>query len=156
MTVDQDSLPPYVTPIAWTTGHHHALRPMSPSLPDTKSRRAGEPEDSILMAIAITHLPHFGVQFHPESVGTAFGIKLLKNFRDITCKIQCRQLFPYIKDAIGPPGHNMPPKSFVVDEAGWEGNVEVCSSHIHASEYSIICSTNFHMYAYDESNCDVA
>lgn len=126
LVVDQDSLPPHVTPIAWTAGHHHGLRSVSSSVPSTKSKSALEPEDSVLMAIAVTHLPHFGVQFHPESVGTAFGIRLLTNFRDITCKIQCRQTFPTIRHAIGPPGHNMPPKSFVVDEMGWEGNLEVC------------------------------
>lgn len=28
--------------------------------------------------------PHFGVQFHPESIGTEHGHQLLANFRDLT------------------------------------------------------------------------
>ena len=40
--------------------------------------------DRVLQGIAHTSLPHYGVQFHPESIGTAFGRQLLQNFHDIT------------------------------------------------------------------------
>uniref|UniRef100_A0A7R9UDA3 aminodeoxychorismate synthase n=1 Tax=Pinguiococcus pyrenoidosus TaxID=172671 RepID=A0A7R9UDA3_9STRA len=40
-------------------------------------------EDGIIMALQHESLPHYGVQFHPESIGTAFGRKLLTNFRDL-------------------------------------------------------------------------
>ena len=40
--------------------------------------------DRVLQGIAHKSLPHYGVQFHPESIGTAFGRQLLQNFRDIT------------------------------------------------------------------------
>ncbi|WP_398494381.1 aminodeoxychorismate synthase component I [Variovorax sp.] len=40
--------------------------------------------DGTLMALRHRHRPWWGVQFHPESVCTQFGARLLANFRDLT------------------------------------------------------------------------
>lgn len=40
--------------------------------------------DHVLQGLAHTSLPYYGVQFHPESIGTAFGFQLLQNFSDLT------------------------------------------------------------------------
>ncbi|MFQ5603489.1 MAG: anthranilate synthase component II [bacterium] len=45
-----------------------------------------ETEDKIIMAIQHRTYPAFGVQFHPESILTVVGKKLLKNFLDICSK----------------------------------------------------------------------
>ncbi len=37
-------------------------------------------EDGLVMALRHRHLPVYGVQFHPESIATAHGRKLLANF----------------------------------------------------------------------------
>ena len=37
-------------------------------------------ENNIIMGIMHKHYPVFGVQFHPESIKTKIGIKILKNF----------------------------------------------------------------------------
>lgn len=37
-------------------------------------------DDNIVMAIAHNKFPCVGVQFHPESVGTQYGLKLLQNW----------------------------------------------------------------------------
>ncbi|GFH22060.1 aminodeoxychorismate chloroplastic isoform X1 [Haematococcus lacustris] len=38
------------------------------------------------MALAHRRRPHYGVQFHPESVCTAFGFQLLHNFKQLAMK----------------------------------------------------------------------
>lgn len=43
---------------------------------------------SLIMAIKHKEKPFWGVQFHPESVGTTFGKNILKNFHDITIQLQ--------------------------------------------------------------------
>lgn len=40
--------------------------------------------DGVLMAMRHTQRPHWGVQFHPESVGTRHGSDIVRNFRDLT------------------------------------------------------------------------
>lgn len=41
-------------------------------------------EDGVLMAMRHEERPHWGVQFHPESVGTRHGPDMVRNFRDLT------------------------------------------------------------------------
>eukprot|EP00752_Nemacystus_decipiens_P010219 g9106.t1 len=40
--------------------------------------------DGVLMAMKHEERPHWGVQFHPESVGTRHGSDIVRNFRDLT------------------------------------------------------------------------
>lgn len=40
--------------------------------------------DGELMGIKHETYPHWGVQFHPESVGTEHGVDIVRNFRDLT------------------------------------------------------------------------
>ncbi len=53
-----EPLPPELTPTAWA-------------------------DDGVLMALRHQRLPRWGVQFHPESVATEHGRRLLANFRDL-------------------------------------------------------------------------
>ena len=40
-------------------------------------------EDDLVMGIAHKTFPMYGIQFHPESIGTDFGEKILLNFLNI-------------------------------------------------------------------------
>jgi para-aminobenzoate synthetase len=46
--------------------------------------------DRVLMAVRHRERPVYGVQFHPESICTEFGHRLLANFRNITERFQLR------------------------------------------------------------------
>lgn len=59
-------LPPELQPCAWTS-------------------------DGTLMALRHTSRPWWGVQFHPESICTEHGARLLRNFRDLTREWQLRR-----------------------------------------------------------------
>jgi anthranilate/para-aminobenzoate synthase component II len=62
LVVDPASLPPELSVTAWT---------------------ADRPRGSEIMGLAHCRYPIFGVQFHPESVGTAVGLRLLENFLEL-------------------------------------------------------------------------
>jgi anthranilate synthase/aminodeoxychorismate synthase-like glutamine amidotransferase len=58
---------------------YHSLIVRRESLPDALEVTA-ETDDGEIMALQHRHLPIYGVQFHPESILTAEGKKLLANF----------------------------------------------------------------------------
>ncbi|HET9185789.1 MAG TPA: aminodeoxychorismate/anthranilate synthase component II, partial [Solirubrobacterales bacterium] len=61
---------------------YHSLglaRPLPPALSEIAWA-----EDGVPMAVAHRTRPQWGVQFHPESIATEHGRRLLANFRDLT------------------------------------------------------------------------
>jgi len=61
LILDEASLPDCLRPIAWTAD-----------------------EEALIMAVQHRERPYYGVQFHPESIGTEFGKAMIRNFRKIT------------------------------------------------------------------------
>ncbi|KAE9451054.1 hypothetical protein C3L33_17056, partial [Rhododendron williamsianum] len=111
LVVDVESLPKELIPIAWTTstkafpfhgtqksnGVSHAYQsPVYDKISvDSSSRKSksGSSRPScdsdmqrgeVLMGIMHSTRPHYGLQFHPESVATCYGRQIFKNFREIT------------------------------------------------------------------------
>jgi para-aminobenzoate synthetase len=64
----------------------HAVRYHSLCIEDLPEELEGVAwtSDGILMAVAHRNKPQWGVQFHPESISTEFGRRILANFRDLT------------------------------------------------------------------------
>ncbi len=80
-------------------------------------------EDRILMGVRHKSRPIWGVQFHPESIGTEFGHRLLDNFKSLTCEYR-RQNPPRRRcsDQVRPPRspelYNVVPAPQPVESAG--------------------------------------
>ncbi len=61
-------------------GRYHSLAVQEDTLPQELEVVASCVEDHEVMAVAHKNLPIFGVQFHPESILTPCGGKIIKNF----------------------------------------------------------------------------
>ena len=87
LVVDEATLPDSLTAVAWTTGPTRAVRPAKAALGPGIAEQQLQPshQEDVVMGIVHRDLPHYGVQFHPESIATTFGSALLSNFRDLTC-----------------------------------------------------------------------
>jgi len=66
----------------FNAGRYHSLIVQRESLPDTLEISASSP-DGLIMAMRHRSLKIEGVQFHPESILTEHGKKLLQNFLDL-------------------------------------------------------------------------
>ncbi|KAE8717965.1 Aminodeoxychorismate synthase [Hibiscus syriacus] len=107
LVIDRESLPKELIPIAWTSSDDtlscfekfdampDAYESESPQANfDSFSARNGSycasrhvngtKSRNVIMGIKHATCPHYGVQFHPESVATTYGRQIFKNFREIT------------------------------------------------------------------------
>ena len=62
---------------------YHSLMGEQESLPDNIEVTATSLDDQAIMGVKHKKYPVFGIQFHPESVGTEDGFKILRNFLKI-------------------------------------------------------------------------
>jgi anthranilate synthase/aminodeoxychorismate synthase-like glutamine amidotransferase len=69
-------------PSPFEAGRYHSLIVREAGLPPELKVTAVS-EDGLVMAIGHRSLPVFGVQFHPESVLTPYGERLISNFLDL-------------------------------------------------------------------------
>ena len=68
-------------PSPFTVMRYHSLA--IEGLDGTSLRSIASTDDTTIMALAHNEYPCIGVQFHPESVGTEYGLQLLKNWAGI-------------------------------------------------------------------------
>ncbi|KAF8389427.1 hypothetical protein HHK36_026122 [Tetracentron sinense] len=112
LVIDADSLPEDLIPIAWTsstdtlsfreTQHSNVIPDAFWSQSDRKipveyfatdikntsswssNNSEGMKSTKVIMGIMHSTRPHYGVQFHPESIATYHGRKIFENFRKMT------------------------------------------------------------------------
>ncbi|XP_057850165.1 aminodeoxychorismate synthase, chloroplastic isoform X1 [Cryptomeria japonica] len=76
-------------PSALNGKQHKFVDEIAMSSTDSVSSGASQNADAVkdakvLMGVMHCSSPHYGVQFHPESIATCYGRKIFENFRDIT------------------------------------------------------------------------
>ncbi|KAF8102755.1 hypothetical protein N665_0196s0047 [Sinapis alba] len=123
LIIDKESLPKELIPIAWTsyddTGSFSEKKfctpgntSLSPSKngsvvsdPETLENQSywpspnvvGKQDRHILMGIMHSTFPHYGLQFHPESIATTYGSQIFKNFKDVTVDYWSRYKSPSLR-----------------------------------------------------------
>ncbi len=68
---------------SFQAGRYHSLIVAQPSMPPDLEITARTQEDNLVMGIRHRSLPIHGVQFHPESVLTNEGRRILRNFLEM-------------------------------------------------------------------------
>ncbi|XP_071717647.1 aminodeoxychorismate synthase, chloroplastic [Rutidosis leptorrhynchoides] len=84
LVVDAKLLPKELIPIAWTCSSSDTVSSLRSVDRDSQLDRIVEDTKEVLMGIMHSTRPHYGLQFHPESIATCHGSRIFKNFRDIT------------------------------------------------------------------------
>lgn len=69
-------------PSPFTAMRYHSL--VVDNFDSTSLEAIAHTDDGTIMALAHKQYPCIGMQFHPESVGTEYGLQLLKNWANIT------------------------------------------------------------------------
>ncbi len=69
-------------PTPFNATRYHSLTVARDTLPATLEATAATP-DGLIMGLRHKTLPLFGVQFHPESIASEHGHRILQNFLDI-------------------------------------------------------------------------
>ena len=62
---------------------YHSLAASNLPLDNSLEITAISQSDDVIQGLQHTSRPHYGVQFHPESIGSQYGLKLLENFCSI-------------------------------------------------------------------------
>ncbi len=70
--------------------------------------------DGTLMGLRHVSLPWWGVQFHPESICTEFGARLLRNFKDLTLEWLAQAPQREARDSFGPALHLEGPQALAL------------------------------------------
>ncbi|CAH1420697.1 unnamed protein product [Lactuca virosa] len=83
LVIDPKSLPKELIPLAWTCSTD-TISSLVDQKFDQSNYVESTPDNKVLMGIMHSTRPHYGLQFHPESIATCHGSRIFKNFREIT------------------------------------------------------------------------
>lgn len=125
-------------PSGFSAVRYHSLVAEEASLPHGVRVTARSADDGQVMGIVFADRPWFGVQFHPESVGTEHGLRLLANFLGIAASGSVR---PDAHDREGfadvPAAAKEAPASPVPHlELSWRDPAEVFARHFRDARHA--------------------
>jgi len=127
-------------PNPFTATRYHSLCVDAASVPDVLAVQATTP-DGVIMGLHHRELPIFGVQFHPESVLTPEGAKLLANFLDVTGEVPLSGEVsgtPGLVAAAGGSARASAETAEVTTTAGAIGRVAIGASLSEAEAYAVM------------------
>ena len=127
-------------PSPFTATRYHSLCVDADSVPDVLEVQATTP-DGVIMGLRHRELPIFGVQFHPESVLTPEGTKLLANFLDVTGEVPLASGAsgtPAIVAAAGGSARASAGAAEVVNASGAIGRVATGASLTEDEAYAVM------------------
>jgi anthranilate phosphoribosyltransferase len=127
-------------PSPFTATRYHSLCVDADSIPDVLEVQATTP-DGVVMGLRHRTLPIFGVQFHPESVLTPEGTKLLANFLDVAGEVPLARGVsgtPAIVAAAGGSARASAGAAEVVNASGAIGRVATGASLTEDEAYAVM------------------
>jgi anthranilate synthase/phosphoribosyltransferase len=120
-------------PDPFTATRYHSLCVDAESVPDVLKVTARTP-DGTVMAVAHRELPIYGVQFHPESVLTPEGAKVLANFLDIAGEVPLARASSSAPAAVAASGGSARASAATVEVTGIGGAIARVASGGQLSE----------------------
>jgi para-aminobenzoate synthetase len=87
-------------PQGFSVVRYHSLAITTP--PGPEGHIVAWADDGVVMGVEHTKRPIWGVQFHPESISTQYGLKIAENFFDLAAHYQCPDERPAGRATIAP------------------------------------------------------
>jgi para-aminobenzoate synthetase len=103
-------------PQGFSVVRYHSLAITSPPGPDGSV--VAWSDDGVVMGVEHTKRPIWGVQFHPESISTEYGLKIAQNFFDLAASYKRPGEKPAGRGTIVPQASKRPPRVAAQDHAG--------------------------------------
>jgi para-aminobenzoate synthetase len=104
-------------PQGFSVVRYHSLAITSP--PGPEGHVVAWADDGVVMGVEHTKRPIWGVQFHPESISTEYGLKIAQNFFDLAAQHSRPQSRPAGRATIAPrSGRPAPSPSQAAEERG--------------------------------------
>jgi para-aminobenzoate synthetase len=87
-------------PQGFSVVRYHSLAITSP--PGPEGSIVAWSDDGVVMGVEHTKRPIWGVQFHPESISTEYGLKIAQNFFELAAQHRCEAERPAGRATIAP------------------------------------------------------
>ena len=96
-------------PQGFSVVRYHSLAITSP--PGPEGSIVAWSEDGVVMGVEHTSRPIWGVQFHPESISTEYGLKIAENFFELAARHQRSETRPAGRATIVPQASKRAPRA---------------------------------------------